>query len=290
MTTTLLIVASVLSFLIGLVLGTLGGGGAILMLPMLVYVVGVVPKTAIATSLVVVGATSLAGTVVHALARTVRWKIGLLFGAAAMISAFAGGHLARFVPETALLVVFATVMLVAAIAMLRPRRVEAQAPAGRLAVTAILALGAGVGLLSGLVGAGGGFLIVPALTLFGGLAMPEAIGTSLFVIALQSFAGFAGHARHVELDWRFVGAVTCAALVGSFLGAMLGKTTSPVTLRRIFGWLVLVMGLFVFAKQLPLPLLIVVAVVTSIAVLIATRAGPPVTRKKTCKTSLHSLH
>jgi len=279
----MMILAAGLSLLIGVVLGMLGGGGAILTLPMLVYAVHVEAKAAIATSLFVVGATSIVGMVVHARAGTVRWKVGGTFGLAAMAGAFAGGRLAAFVPAKALLVLFGLVMLVTATAMLKGRKDTGEAPRP-LAIGRAMGLGVGVGLLSGLVGAGGGFLIVPALTLFGGLAMREAIGTSLLVIALQSFAGFAGHVTHVELDWTLIAVITTAAVVGSLAGATFGKKVSPAALRRAFAWLVVAMGLFLVGKQLPLPVTLAVAAITLLAVFVVTRKP----RNQECTTSPQS--
>jgi uncharacterized membrane protein YfcA len=243
-----MLIATVLSLAIGVVLGMLGGGGAILTLPMLVYVVGAEPKAAIATSLFVVGMTSSVGAIANARARNVEWKIGLAFGASAMVGAFAGGRLAAYVPANILLTAFAVMMLLTAVAMLR-RRSETSVPRA-LALGRVLALGLAVGVVSGLVGAGGGFLIVPALTIFGGLSMRKAIGTSLFVIALQSFAGFAGHAGHVTLDWLLIAFVTTASVAGALVGISLARRAPADTLRRGFAWLVLVMGLFVIVKQI----------------------------------------
>ena len=286
----MLVVAALLSLLIGVVLGMLGGGGAILTLPMLVYAMGVEPKAAIAMSLFVVGGTSLVGASIHARAGVVQWKIGLVFGAAAMAGAYAGGHIAAFVPATVLLVLFSVMMLVTAVAMMRKRAETAgmAGTAGRLAVGRALALGAGVGVLSGLVGAGGGFLIVPALTIFGGLTMRQAVGTSLLVIALQSFAGFAGHVSHVELEWMLVAIVTSAAIVGTVIGALAGRKVPADTLRRGFAWLVVAMGLFVIGKQVPVVVTILVAAVTMAAVVIVTRGRPPSHQKNRCTTSLPS--
>ncbi len=267
------LIAALLSLVVGVVLGMLGGGGAILTLPMLVYVVGVEPKAAIAMSLFVVGSTSLVASTIHARARRVRWKIGAVFGAAAMTGAFAGGRFARFIPASALLVAFALVMLVTATAMLNGRP-EDPGAARPLALARVLLLGAAVGVVSGLVGAGGGFLIVPALTLFGGLTMRDAIGTSLFVIALQSFAGFAGHIGHVEIDWGLAGVVTAAAVVGTISGASFGKTVSPDVLRRGFAWLVLAMGLVMVGHQVSLVVAAVVAAVTLATVLLVVRKKP----------------
>jgi len=187
---------------------------------------------------------------VHARARVVRWKIGALFGAAAMTGAFAGGRLAHLVPSEVLLLLFGVVMVSTATLMLRGRRDDG-APPRPMKVAHVLGLGAAVGIISGLVGAGGGFLIVPALVLFGGLPMREAVGTSLFVIGLQSFAGFAGHVSHVTLDLTLVATITSAAVVGSLVGARFAALVPAPLLRRAFAWLVIGMGLFLFAKQLP---------------------------------------
>lgn len=276
----MMIVAALLALVIGVVLGMLGGGGAILTLPMLVYVLHVDAKPAIATSLFVVGATSVMGTVLHARARNVRWKIGLVFGASAMAGAFAGGRTAHLLPGKVLLVAFALLMVATATAMLRGRKDESSGSAP--AIGRVLVLGAAVGLLSGLVGAGGGFLIVPALTLFGGLALREAIGTSLFVITLQSFAGFAGHVGHVQLDWALVGIVAAAAVAGAVLGAYAGKKVPVSALRRGFAWLVFAMGLFMFSRELPLAVALTLGAASLLVLYLVTR------KNNACTTSLPS--
>lgn len=246
----MLALAAALAALIGVALGLLGGGGSILMLPMLLYVLGLEPRAAIAGSLFVVGVTSLVGVAAHARAGRVRFPIGFLFGTAGMVGAFAGGRLAHWVPPVALLLGFAAMMIVTGAAMLRGRA-EASAPRPRSSFGKALGLGAGVGLISGLVGAGGGFLVVPALALFGGLAMPEAVGTSLLVIALQSLAGVAGHLTHVALDWPLVATISSAAVAGSLAGVRLGRRARPEWLRHAFGWLVLAMGASVLTFQVP---------------------------------------
>jgi hypothetical protein len=268
MTEVMLALAVLLSVIIGVALGLLGGGGSILTLPMLVYVLSVEPKSAIAGSLFVVGLTSLVGVVAHARAGRVRWGVGLPFGAAGMVGAFAGGQLARWVPATLLLVGFAIMMLLTAAAMLRGR-----GPGGgaRRAVPAAqaLGLGAAVGLVSGLVGAGGGFLVVPALVLLAGLTMPEAVATSLLVIAMQSLAGFAGHAGHTPIDRPLLALVAGAAVLGSLVGVRLARFFAPETLRRGFGWLVLGMGSFLLTKQLPAGAAQTAAAVVSLGLLSA---------------------
>jgi uncharacterized membrane protein YfcA len=176
----------------------------------------------------------------------------------------------------------AAVMLITALAMRRERAQTGPTARRPLVLSRVLAIGAAVGLVSGLVGAGGGFLIVPALALFGGLAMHEAIGTSLFIITLQSFAGFAGYVGLVSLDWRIVGTMTGAAVMGMLAGTALGKRVSAQGLKRGFAGLVFATGLFVLAHQLPLEwtALLVASVMLSAAGLRARRKPPHATPKR----------
>ncbi|WP_212843601.1 sulfite exporter TauE/SafE family protein [Catellatospora sp. IY07-71] len=241
------------SVAIGLTLGMLGGGGSILTVPVLVYLADIEPKSAIAMSLVVVGVTSTVALVPHARASRVQWRTGALFGAAGMAGAYVGGRVAQFIPGAVLLVAFAAMMLVTAVAMLRSRRgiTAAHRPdEARLPVVKILAEGVAVGLVTGLVGAGGGFLVVPALVLLGGLPMPVAVGTSLLVIAMKSVAGLGGYLHSVSIDWRLTAAVTAVAVLGSIAGGRLAGRIDPALLRRTFGWFVVVMGVGVLAGQL----------------------------------------
>jgi uncharacterized membrane protein YfcA len=239
-----------LAAVVGLALGLLGGGGSILMVPLLVYVTGMDVKEAIAASLVVVGVTAAVSVAGHARAGRVRWRTGLLFGLAGMAGAFAGGLLGGHLPGRLLMGAFAVMMVVTAVAMLRGRRsgetatAHSEVPVGR-----VLLDGVAVGLVTGLVGAGGGFLVVPALVLLGGLPMGVAVGTSLLVIAMKSFAGLAGYLTTVPIDWTVTGAVTAAAVVGSLFGARLVDRIPADALRRGFGWFVLAMGAFVLAQQ-----------------------------------------
>lgn len=254
-----------LAVFVGISLGLLGGGGSILTVPLLAYVAGMDAKPAIATSLLVVGVTSAVGAIAHARAGRVRWQIAAVFGAAAMAGAYGGGRLARFVPGTVLLIAFAVIMIAAAVAMLRGRKEVADASVGPLPVVKIVLQGASVGLISGLVGAGGGFLLVPALALLGGLPMPVAVGTSLVVISMQSFAGFAGHLANEQIDWRLAAMVTAAAVVGSVIGGRLTSYVQPATLRKAFGWFVLVMASVVLAEEVDLRVGSAVAAATAVA-------------------------
>ncbi|CAL9328728.1 sulfite exporter TauE/SafE family protein [Streptomyces sp. enrichment culture] len=249
MTLTLVLV---LALLVGVSLGLLGGGGSILTVPLLVYVADMGAKEAIATSLFVVGVTSAVGMINHARGGRVRWRTGVLFGAAGMAGAYTGGLLGGHIPDVVLLIAFAVMMIVTAAAMLRgrrgadPDRVHRKTPVRR-----VLLDGAVVGLATGLVGAGGGFLVVPALALLGGLPMPVAIGTSLLVIAMKSAAGFAGYLSTVQIDWPLTWAVTAFAVLGSLAGARLAGRVPARLLSRLFAWFVLAMGTFVLVQQTP---------------------------------------
>lgn len=248
-----------LSALIGVTLGLLGGGGSILAVPLLVYVAGFGEKEAIAASLFIVGTTSIVATIGHAREKRVQWKTGLIFGAASMVGAFAGGWLGGYIPGNVLLILFAIMMLATSIAMIRGRKNKTPADAAAnapvptktsLPLARILIDGAVVGLATGMVGAGGGFLVVPALTLLGGLPMAVAVGTSLLVIVMKSFAGLSGYLFSVQLDWIPVLAITALAILGSFAGAALAGKINEAKLRKIFGYFVLVMGVFVLGQEL----------------------------------------
>jgi len=247
----------VLAASIGLSLGVLGGGGSILTVPIFVYVLGYGAKESIAMSLAVVGATSLFGAASHWRAGNVDLRVALLFGAVAMVGTYLGARLAVFFSDAAQLALFATVMLLAAFFMFRGRREPARqgaqgnfpeispSPAAkpeRMPLALIAAEGIAVGVLTGLVGVGGGFLIVPALVLLGKLPMKEAVGTSLLVIALKSFAGFYGYLDQVEVDWGFMAAFTGVAIVGTVAGARLVGRIPQRALQRAFAVFLLAMG------------------------------------------------
>jgi uncharacterized membrane protein YfcA len=167
-----------------------------------------------------------------------------------MAGAYAGGLLARSIPGTVLLIGFAVIMIATAVAMLRGRKAVTGGETPRsLPVFKIVAQGLAVGLLTGLVGAGGGFLVVPALALLGGLPMPVAVGTALVVTTMNSFAGLAGHLSTVHIDWPLAAAVTAAALVGGLIGARLAVFVNPAALRKAFGWFVLAMASVILGEE-----------------------------------------
>jgi hypothetical protein len=234
---------------IGVALGFLGGGGSILTVPLFAYVLGLPAKQAIASSLVVVAVASAVAALAHARAGNVRPRVALSFGVAGMAGAFLGARLAAFVAGELLLVLFAAMMGLTAVAMWRGR--TAPAPGGeRLHATAKLLLqGFTVGSFTGLVGAGGGFLIVPALVLWAGLPMRAAVGTSLLVIVLNSLAGLAGYLAHVRIEPGVVAAVSACAVAGSLVGARLTRHVQPRALRRAFAALVLAMAAVILVRE-----------------------------------------
>lgn len=250
-----LAIAVILALLIGISLGLLGGGGSILTVPILRYVLGMEAHDAIAVSLLVVGTTSAAAVVSHARKGRVRWRTGIVFGLAGMLGAFGAGRVAHHIPASILLGLFGLMMFVTAIAMMRGRRAPAGAsPEGaprELPIAKVLTEGLVVGAVTGLVGAGGGFLVVPALVLLGGLPMDVAVATSLVVIAMKSFAGFAGYLGHAEIDWQVAGLVTASAVVGSVVGGALASKVSPDGLRRGFAWFVVAMAFFILGQEVP---------------------------------------
>lgn len=255
--------AAILSIVIGMAVGLLGGGGSILTTPMLVYVMDFDPKQAITASLFVVAVTSLFGLIQHARAGRVRWKTGLIFGAAGMVGAFAGGQIGSRLPGSLLLAAFAIMMGATAVAMIRGRKqVEGKAHHG-LPLFRILLDGFIVGIVTGIVGAGGGFLVVPALVLLGGLPMQAAVGTSLLVVMMKSFAGFFGYLvtfggpngvialnPETEVNWTVTLLVTAFAVVGAVVGAVISGKVHPDRLRKGFGWFVLVMAVFILVQEL----------------------------------------
>ncbi|HWV38586.1 MAG TPA: sulfite exporter TauE/SafE family protein [Vulgatibacter sp.] len=245
------LLALALSFLVGGSLGLLGGGGSILTMPIVLYVLGMETHAAITTSLIVVGATSLVALLPHARGGRVRWRTGLLFGVTSMASAFAAGKLAGLVPGAILLVAFGALMLVTGFAMMRRRREIGRASGGGRGWGRLILQGLGVGAITGFVGAGGGFVVVPALALLGGLAMKEAVGTSLLVIAMNSAAAVVGHLGAVEVPVLTASALTAVAIGGSVVGGSLAGRIRHDVLRRAFAWFVIVMAVFLLSQEVP---------------------------------------
>jgi uncharacterized membrane protein YfcA len=222
---------------IGLSLGLVGGGGSILALPVLVYVLGEPVKAATTESLLIVGATALLGSLDHARAGRVRWRTALAFGSAGVIGSVGGTALNRAVPPRSILLAFAVLLLVAAAAMVRGRGEPSRAeihPHGRSLWQRVLPAGLGTGLLTGFFGVGGGFAIVPALTLLLAVPLTAAVGTSLLVIAITSAGALVAHLGTGRIDWTVAAFFTAAAVVGAVAGSRAGRRTPSHRLAQVF--------------------------------------------------------
>ena len=240
---------------IGLSLGLLGSGGSIITVPVLVYLVGQPEKIAIAGSLGIVGAVAGIGALQNAASRRVDWRSVAWFGLPGMAGTYVGAWLSGFVGGAVQLVVFAIVMLAAALMMFRRAAYEPAAGGARPAGKVIID-GLAVGVLTGFVGVGGGFLILPALVLLGGLGMHVAIGTSLAIIALNAFTGFAKHLHLLSsqgqgLDWRVLGSFVLLGAIGSVVGNRFANRVPQVTLRRVFAGFLVLMAAFILYESGP---------------------------------------
>lgn len=239
-----------LAAIVGVFLGLMGGGGSILTVPLLMYVGGMEARAAIGVSLLVIGVSSMAALVPHALGGHVRWRVGAIFGGAGMVGAFLGARVARFVPEALLIGAFGVMMMFTAVALFRCRTCDGGESAQRQGRPAgksrLLLQGLGVGVLTGLVGVGGGFIIVPILTLFGRLPTRAAVGTSLMVIALNSLAGFTGHAASFKADPTFVMGLVVACAAGSIIGSVFADRIPQRLLRRGFAAMVMTVAVVGF--------------------------------------------
>lgn len=240
-----------LGFSIGLSLGLMGGGGSLLTVPALVYLVGQTPQAAVTTSLAIVGANSLMGASFHRTQHTLNWKVALTFGSAGMLVAYLSAGLSKMMPGASLMIAFALLMLLVGGLMLkRANKVSVELSEPR-ALPVVLASGAGVGLMTGILGVGGGFLIVPALVMLVGLPMQMAVGTSLIIIAMNSLAGFLGHAGDGSVNITLTVIFTLAGLFGTFAGARLNKRLPAEKLQKSFAWFVIVLALFLLYDNLP---------------------------------------
>ncbi len=250
----------ILAIGIGISLGLLGGGGSILAVPILIYVMGLSAREAIAASLFIVGVVSLMGLIPHAKAGNVSLKLALTFAPAAMVGAYGGAKLAElpFISDTIQLVAFGLVMFLASILMIRKKRAAVPVQPESTATpkspsfgkTLLIPLeGILVGVITGFVGVGGGFAIIPALVLLGGTPMKEAIGTSLLIIALKSATAFWGYLGQVSLDWGIIISFTIAASLGTYGGAVLSHRIDASHLQKGFGYFVLAVSIFVLIQR-----------------------------------------
>lgn len=259
------IIGYIASILIGVLLGLIGGGGSILTVPVLVYLFAVMPVTATAYSLFIVGVTSVVGSVSYFKKGLVNMHTAIVFGIPSILAVYlTRKFLLPWIPadlftlgnfvlskDIFLMILFAVLMVLASYTMLKPKKqnddiLEPQ----KFNYPLILVEGSLVGMLTGLVGAGGGFLIIPALVILSKLPMKEAVGTSLVIIAAKSLIGFTGEIGHTEIDWIFLWSLTGLSIVGIFLGSFLTKYINSDKLKPAFGVFVLVMGIYILFKEI----------------------------------------
>lgn len=250
------ILSFILGNVIGFSLGLLGGGGSILTVPALVYLVGQDIHTATGTSLAIVGMSAMIGALAHARRGKVKASIGLAFGLASMIGAVPGVWTNRFLPGRMLLLLFSVLMIAVGIHMLRgksamkseiSRVFPEDGPKKKW--LRLSSLGLGVGFLTGFFGVGGGFLIVPALVLGAHLPMHQAVGTSLLVITMASFAGFLGHLRFGRVDFAMVAFFTIGGSIGALIGTQLAGKIPERQLRTVFGWFIILVALYIILRH-----------------------------------------
>lgn len=259
------ILGYIASLFIGLSLGLIGGGGSILTVPVLVYLFGIDPVLATAYSLFIVGATSLVGAFPKYKNGDINLKTAFIFGIPSIIAVYATrAYLVPNIPQhifqlgglevtkpLMMMIVFAILMVFASVSMIRNKsNTTAEKGPQVFNYPMILLEGTIVGMLTGFVGAGGGFLIIPALVLFSKLPMKKAIGTSLLIIAVKSLFGFTGDLGKQQIDWTLLLSVTALAVIGIFAGNALSKKISADSLKKGFGWFVLVMGIYIIIKEL----------------------------------------
>ena len=254
------------SILIGVALGLIGGGGSILTLPVLVYLFAIEPVVATAYSLFIVGLTSAVGSANYFKKGLVNIKTAIVFGIPSIISVFltrallvpaipdiifSSGNF-TFTKDLFLMLFFALIMIFASYSMIKKDKIKLviEPEIQKFNYPIILIEGAIVGVVTGLVGAGGGFLIIPALVILSKLPMKEAIGTSLAIIAAKSLIGFFGESSENAINWQFLFTISAFAIVGIFIGTALSKKIDGNKLKPAFGWFVLVMGIYIITKEL----------------------------------------
>ncbi len=252
------------ALLIGLVLGLIGGGGSILTVPILVYILGINPVLATAYSLFVVGTSAMVGAIRNLRKKMVDVRTAVVFAIPAFIAVYvARKYLLPMLPEELLsfgdfslskdmgiMLLFAIIMLLASISMIKGRKDNGKEQAEvTYNYPMIILEGVLVGLLTGIVGAGGGFLIIPALVLLAKLPMKKAVATSLLIIGVKSLIGFLGDVQNLQIDWAFLLSFTALSVVGIFIGIYLNKFIDGKRLKSAFGWFVLIMGVYIIFKE-----------------------------------------
>lgn len=251
-----MILAWVGALFIGVTLGLLGSGGSILTVPVLTYLVGQETKVAIAGSLMIVAIISLFAVIPYARQKEVKWRTVLLFGVPGMAGAVVGAWGAHFVSDAVQMLIFTALLLIASYLMFKPIKLSDSEGQAERAMLKIAIDGFVVGAVTGLVGVGGGFLIIPALVILGGLSMRLAVGTSLVIIAIKSLAGFVGYipvleALELSVDWDIIWMFSAIGIVGGWLGHKISAKINQEKLKQGFALFLVLMGLFILYKNLP---------------------------------------
>jgi hypothetical protein len=251
-------------FFVGLILGLIGGGGSLMAIPILLYLFSFDIVTATAYSLFIVGVTSLIGTIQRYREALVDLRVGLIFGLPSIIAKFmARKYILASIPEVIfrtesfafskrlfILSLFTVLVILAASAMILNRsRTEGNRYAGRGSSLWLASLGAAIGLVTGISGLGGGFIIVPTLLFFADIPIKKAIGTSLFLISVSCLIGFTGDLSHLHVSWPFLSGITGIAVLGIFTGNLLSSRLSSLQLKKTFGWFVMIMGIAILIKE-----------------------------------------
>lgn len=252
------------ALLIGIILAVIGSGGSILTLPILVYIMGIEPVYGTAYSLFIVGITAVTGSIEYARKKLIDFRAAFIFALPALVAVYftrlyivpalpdplfsvAGTHISK---GMGIMLLFAVLMFAASVSMIRQPRVEEKKTEESHHFLLIILEGVVVGLLTGLVGAGGGFLIIPALVLLGNIPMKKAVGTSLLIIAVKSLLGFTGDMQNLEIDWFFLIYFSAFTISGIFAGSYLSHYISGNRLKPLFGWFLLLMGVIIISREL----------------------------------------
>lgn len=259
------LIGCILAVFVGMTLGMLGSGGSILSVPILVYVMGIEPTLATAYSLFIIGTTSLVGGIHKAKLQLVDFRKVLLFGIPTVISVFITRKIIvpripaviltfdnfTLTKSVLIMIVFAIVMILASMQMIKTTKKEAVVANEKLNYFSVAIYGIGIGLISGFVGAGGGFLIIPTLLFLAKTPMKIAVGTSLFIVAAQSLIGFSGDIQGNQIiDWKLLSIFTFCSIIGIFIGSVLSKKIAGEKLKTAFGWFVLAMGIYIIFREI----------------------------------------
>jgi len=255
------------ALMIGVVLGLIGGGGSILTVPILVYALGINPVLATAYSLFVVGSTAFVGTIINAIKKKIDYKTGLVFAIPSLLAVYSTrkwivpaipNHLFEIqsfviTKEMGIMLFFAFIMLFSSYSMLKDKSKlsnKAKSSTKKFNFPLIFVEGAIVGLITGIIGAGGGFLIIPALVLFAGLSMKNAVATSLLIISAKSLIGFIGDIGQSQIDWNFLFFFTSLSVVGIFIGIYLNRFIEGAKLKKLFAWFIIVVAIYIIGMEL----------------------------------------